>query len=715
TSFYGNEMVVGAILASWMFWVGVGSWLGAKTIRNLKDKSIFFSNLLLAYSLILFVVYIIAKEIIHLTPTLLGQITNFETFFLATFLITAPLSFPVGIFFVAGSAVYGSDRYEKKHIAKIYYLESSGAVFGGFLFTFVFVFYLSHYSIIILCSLMLLLSHLVLEKLVRGRLSLAGVIFLVLVFVAIFSTGKMEKMLDDFKWKPRNLVVSKNTPFGNIAVTEKEGDFSFYYNGLFMASTKDKLLSEEAVHYPLLQHKNPAKVLIIGGVSSGIITEVLKYPVEEVFYVDLDPYLVDLSKKYLLSRDKKPLQDRRVKLIIRDGRDYIKRTEKKFDIILIFLPDPYNAQLNRFYSLEFFKEAKNALSKDGVFSISISSGEDYMGSDKRNYNAAIWTTFQKAFNEMTFVPGENLFLIGKNEGEHALVEDKKEIIKIFSKKNINSQYINSAYLAYKYEKERRNYFKKQIEKERAKINRDYVPISYYYDAVLWSSWQGGASQSILKFLKNIPFKYFSLFIFTFLFIIIYFKRQKSEFAPLYTLGVSGFVMISVEFILLLWFQLLYGYMYFQIGLIISLFMAGITFGAFFANRLIEKKNISENMLMYLQVAEALLLLLFLFILCLFPNLQNTVFLGYAAIYLLILATGILEGFEFPVALTIIKGRHLKENVAGRAYGSDLFGACLGGFIVSGALVPLYGFINTILILAGLSLTSVVSLYFSLKT
>ena len=42
----------------------------------------------------------------------------------------------------------------------------------------------------------------------------------------------------------------------------------------------------------------------------------------------------------------------------------------KYDVVIIDLPDPSTAQINRFYTIEFFNELKKILNKGWVVSIS---------------------------------------------------------------------------------------------------------------------------------------------------------------------------------------------------------------------------------------------------------------------------------------------------------------------------------------------------------
>lgn len=44
---------------------------------------------------------------------------------------------------------------------------------------------------------------------------------------------------------------------------------------------------------------------------SGGLKEILKYPVEEVFYIELDPAIVELARAYIPEEDEEALKDGR--------------------------------------------------------------------------------------------------------------------------------------------------------------------------------------------------------------------------------------------------------------------------------------------------------------------------------------------------------------------------------------------------------------------
>ena len=55
------------------------------------------------------------------------------------------------------------------------------------------------------------------------------------------------------------------------------------------------------------------------------------------------------------------LADPRLRTHLTDARHFVRRTEESYDVIIVDLPDPSTAQLNRFHTREFFGQARKAL------------------------------------------------------------------------------------------------------------------------------------------------------------------------------------------------------------------------------------------------------------------------------------------------------------------------------------------------------------------
>ena len=98
----------------------------------------------------------------------------------------------------------------------------------------------------------------------------------------------------DFTWwdrATRFTATLRSSRTGNIR--------SIYDNGVILANAPDENAAEEAVHYALLEHPAPRRVLLIGGGVNGSIAQALKHPtVERIDYVELDPALIDMARQF---------------------------------------------------------------------------------------------------------------------------------------------------------------------------------------------------------------------------------------------------------------------------------------------------------------------------------------------------------------------------------------------------------------------------------
>ena len=162
---------------------------------------------------------------------------------------------------------------------------------------------------------------------------------------------------------PRQRIVAKaNSPYGKLIVTEADGQFDFLENGIPITSTRDDQHVEETVHYAMAQRPEARRVLLVSGGISGTAREILKYGVAAVDYVELDPLILALGKRYLPTN----LADGRIRVINTDGRLFVKQTPERYDVAIIDVPAPATAQLNRFYTAEFLGEVKRVLAREGV-------------------------------------------------------------------------------------------------------------------------------------------------------------------------------------------------------------------------------------------------------------------------------------------------------------------------------------------------------------
>lgn len=120
-------------------------------------------------------------------------------------------------------------------------------------------------------------------------------------------------------------------------------------DGVIQCTERDEFGYQELISMiPLCCHPNPKKVLIVGGGDGGVAREVIKHPlVEEVYQVEIDGLVVDLSKKYLPFMAS-GFESPKVKLTIGDGFEFMKNHKGEFDVIITDSSDPIGPAVSLF-------------------------------------------------------------------------------------------------------------------------------------------------------------------------------------------------------------------------------------------------------------------------------------------------------------------------------------------------------------------------------
>ena len=166
-------------------------------------------------------------------------------------------------------------------------------------------------------------------------------------------------------------------------------------------------------------------------------------------------------------------------------------------------------------------------------------------------------------------------------------------------------------------------------------------------------------------------------------------------------------MIGLEMLLLLAFQAVYGYVYRQLAVVIAAFMAGMALGSWLGMRRAAHGGMRVLAITQVLAAAAPLVLLGLFEAIGRANSTLGLAASQIAFPALALISGMLGGYQFPVASRIFFGatptRAPVGQRPGTLYALDLAGSCLGAVLFSAWLVPVFGFLKTALLSAMVSL------------
>jgi spermidine synthase len=674
--FYGNELVFGIILSNWLLLTGIGSYLGkhSERIRNKIGLLIVFQILI---ALLPFLSIFLIR-LLKITIMIPGEIANIITIFFSSLAILLPYCLISGFMLTLACSVFSEKRTEDQ-IGKVYFIDNIGDILGGIIFTFVLVYLFHSFQMAFFLLVLIIFSSLLLAYYVNyKKFFFTLTIILIASFIGFFSLD-LNFLTTQMMFPGQRILHSESSPFGRIVITETSGQLNFFENGLPLFSTENRISNEETVHYAMIQSENPKHVLLISGGVSGTTNEILKYNVSRIDYVELDPLIIRLGKRFTRS-----LENPKIRTINTDGRLFVKFSKDKYEVVIIDLPDPESAQINRFYSKEFFSEVKRVLRRNGIVSLSLSSSANYMNPETIRLNSIVYNTLKSEFLNVIVIPaGEINFFIASDKPL------SYEIAEMIEERGIKTKYVNRFYLKGKLTEERINYTINTIESETPSINYDFLPLAYYYHLLFWSS----------QFQTNVsPF----IIIGVILIIIILLRITSIPFA----IATTGFAASSLEVILLIGFQILYGYVYQYVGVIITCFMIGLGIGAYYMNKTLAKRKRKDMVkIEFLIFVFSLILPLILIFLSSFENMFLISLSSIFIFPLLMIIIASLVGMEFPLASKLHLRKKNIEHTAGVLYGSDLFGACVGALITSTLLIPIIGIINVCILTGILNLIS----------
>lgn len=167
----------------------------------------------------------------------------------------------------------------------------------------------------------------------------------------------------------KNKIYEGQSEFQHILIAEIEGfGKSIFLNGVLQSAQIDEYVYHELLVHPAFYlHRNPEKVLILGGGEGATLREVLKHPVKKAVMVDIDKQVVETSKLYLPEWSDGSFDDKRAELVFDDARKFVEHCNEKFDIVISDLTDPFQDDLSvDSFTKEFYKLCKKILKEDGI-------------------------------------------------------------------------------------------------------------------------------------------------------------------------------------------------------------------------------------------------------------------------------------------------------------------------------------------------------------
>ena len=713
-SFFGNELTLGMILANWMVLEAIGALAGGKIVERAKNPYGVFIILEIVFSIgLLCALYCarVFKVFMHLP---VGQGLGLMPIFWVSFLIQLPVSFSHGALFSAACKIHSLRVHNAaKGIGSVYTWETVGTALGGLLITYLFVPRFNAFAIagwIVLAN--FFISLVLLRNIVSTRVRITTFASIIaLSCISIISQGFLQTSSIREQWRGNEVVAYRNSVYGNIVITQRDRQKTFFYNGIPVVAMPypDVAFVEEFASLPLLLHGHAGKVLVIGAGSGGLLREILKYPISKLDYAQVDPEIITLLKRYSSEAVRGELSDQRVKVINKDGRSLLLTRYTRYDVVILAIPEPSDLTTNRYFSEEFFLLVKKRLNPSGLLALKLPGSDTYLEASLRDLNACVRNGLAKVFRYTKVVPGESNFYFSSDSPK--LTEASPQgLWKKIRMYNITTNTLTLPYLKYRLDAHWVQWFRQSMQNATAKRNSDFRPVAVLYALIRWNK---QFSQSEMKLFGPVGsfvafFSGIAILCALSVFLIIFVGKRAKQvpFAVAYGIATTGFFSMLFNLLLIFCFQAFFGYLYRSIGALIALFMAGIAFGSFLAGR--KKFFGTDYLRAFLFIEIAILLFSLVMAVALKVSSANPliapgVFIG--GFFL----TGVLTGCQFPLASALCAGNGAAAGaIAGFVYFFDLLGGWLAGILGGVVLLPLLGVFYSCAVIAILKTVSLLS-------
>lgn len=725
--FSGNEFSIGVIIGSWVIWEAIGAYAGGRWGRRTEKNIGMFVFLIILLS-IFFPISIYFTRIIKILTGIPSEIgVGIIPILYSSFLTLLPTGFLHGFLFTLACSIHNQITKEgSSSIGKVYFYEILGTIIGGILVNFLFIPYFNSFQTAIGIMFLSAISCLFLIssfRTLKGRLSLISILLvLALSFILLAGKGAESIHLLSIKkqWQDNKVISYENSFYQNIVVIQSENQYTFFSDGIPIITTPvpDITFVEEFAHFPLLSRDSPETVLVLSGGAGGLINEILKYSnVKRIDYIEIDALMLKTIKKFSTPLIEKELSDPRVHLHYLDGRIFIKETPVKYDVILLGLSPPQTLQANRFFTEEFFKSIKNILKEKGILAITLKGSLAYYSKELKNLNTCILQTLGKVFPYKFVVPGDtNIFMVSDSED---ISHISPSLLNYRLKTNkIRTNLITLTHLRYRMHERWQNWFFNSMKDTKTPLNRDFSPKGLFYNIAYHNLLFSPSLKTVFDYAERIKLSSIVFFIIiVFGFFLLLQKKYRKVSIP-YAIATTGFTAMIFELILIFSFQIFYGYVFYEIGLLITTFMGGMAAGSMLITSRFGHIHKEVRLFKVLEVAITVfslsLFLLFYYLDCI--SSFSSIYTHILFLFLLLLS-GFLTGIEFPLANRIYlrEGSSLNSKATsiewsvGLLYSLDLVGGCIGGIIGGLILLPILGLLAGSIMLAVLKFSSLLLL------
>jgi spermidine synthase len=651
----GYELIAGVFLGSWLITSSAGAAIAGKSgLNDIRKISLIFS---IAPFISLLMMLLFSRFFLER-----GETPSFLISVIFTLIVLLPFCLISGFYFIKLLAC-AKQSYEIT-AGKSYSTETIGAATAGILLSVLASGAINNYKLFLIITLLSLafslLSFYVENR--RNKLVLKIVFTIIIILITVFDPDILfrQALLPGLK-----VTETTDTPYGNITKGTYTNESALYYNQRLLAYNDDAVEREEDIHYAMLQRENPENVIIISGNLRSYLPEIEKYHVKAITFLERDPELVRYAAESIKAMPSF------LKIENEDAYKYMRNNNSQADAIILLLAPPSTLSLNRFYTREFFADAKLRLKTDGVFMCSPCPGDDYLNTESLNLCSSVYNSLANVFRYVKPVLGHKLYFIASDE------EVSVSFCSLAAKRGIKNIYVGPDYMA-----------DDLIEAKSAEVLSALIPNARQNSKIFPVA---AFHFQTYNLSRNINEKYPALVLLVLVFALPAFSvRRKNILMYCSASALAGF-----EIVMLLALQMTAGNMYRLTGLFLAVMMIGLAIGSGSNLKLPARFSIR---------IQSLLLVLYYAAISLIFNKLLEIRQSFPVIAIIIVAI-LLPSFVTGQMFREMTDSAFSDSKPSSVYSADLAGSALGFILISGIVIPVLGiqvslFFLSVMIFAG---------------
>lgn len=367
----GSITAFATMLAGFLSGIAIGSAIASRFARTREQATGYFVVAQLGIAVTSSLIYQLLPLAIPETAGLGGNVA-FAILVLLPATIFIGATFPLAVRMLAACK---SDAAPAS--ARVYSWNTVGAIAGATLAAF-FIIPLLKYegtiklAVLLNASLGLAAAFLATRR-VRSAIAFPLIFFL--GFLGFYYPKMPEAILRSspvFPMPGGEIVFYEVGRSATVVVIEEGGSFYLRSNGLpeaapsELGSPPERRTQRNLSLFPVLARPRAESMLIVG-FGGGVALESVPGSVSSVDVIELEPQVLEANRFYGDRREKNPLDDPRINIVVNDARSALSLTDKRYDAIVSQPSHPWTAGASHLYTREFMLLAREHLTDDGVF------------------------------------------------------------------------------------------------------------------------------------------------------------------------------------------------------------------------------------------------------------------------------------------------------------------------------------------------------------